>query len=66
MQWNIPGTTLVDQRSHSDQVSQLFTSMFLPGNMLLSQVSRVSGLEAYTIQNWVKRGFLSPPLDKRY
>ena len=34
--------------------------------MVLSQVAAVSGLEPYTIQNWVKRGFLSPPVKKRY
>jgi DNA-binding transcriptional MerR regulator len=34
--------------------------------MVLSQVSNVTGLEPYTIQNWVKRGFLAPPRNKRY
>ena len=33
---------------------------------MLSQVSSVTGLEPYTIQNWVKRGFLPPPQQKRY
>ena len=32
----------------------------------MSQVSSITGLEAYTVQNWVKRGFLSPPRNKRY
>ena len=40
--------------------------MFLGGGLLLSQVSGITGLEAYTVQNWVKRGFLSPPEKKRY
>ena len=66
MTWNIPGTTLEADRKEADQVNNLFSSMFLPGGMVLSQVSQISGLEAYTIQNWVKRGFLSPPLGKRY
>ncbi len=26
----------------------------------------MTGLEAYTVQNWVKRGFLAPPVAKRY
>ncbi len=34
--------------------------------MVLSQVAAVSGLEPYTVQNWVKRGFLSPPVQKKY
>ena len=66
MTWTIPGTTLQGHREQADQVSTLFHSMFLPGDMLLSQAASVSGLEPYTIQNWVKRGFLSPPRNKRY
>lgn len=66
MTWIIPGTTLQAQCEDADNVASLFTSMFLPGGMMLSQVANISGLEAYTIQNWVKRGFLSPPKGKRY
>ena len=66
MQWNIPGTTLEGSQEEADQLSQVFRAMFLPGGMVLSQVAKISGLEAYTIQNWVKRGFLSPPQDKKY
>ena len=66
MNWTIPGTTLTDKRASADQVEEKFHSMFLAGGMVLSQVSSVTGLEAYTIQNWVKRGFLAPPQNKRY
>lgn len=66
MNWTFPGTTLVDQRTNADHVEEIFHSMFLAGGMVLSQVSSVTGLEAYTIQNWVKRGFLAPPKNKRY
>ena len=66
MNWTIPGTTLTDQRSNADHVEDMFRSMFLAGGMVLSQVSNVTGLEPYTIQNWVKRGFLAPPRNKRY
>ncbi len=66
MDWMIPGTTLTDRRSNADSVEKLFTSLFLAGGLTLSQVASVTGLEAYTIQNWVKRGFLSPPRAKRY
>lgn len=65
-QWTIPGTTLQIKRSDADRVDGLFQSMFLTGGMVLSQVSNISGLEAYDVQNWVKRGFLSPPRQKRY
>ena len=66
MNWTIPGTTLNDRRNNADHVEEIFHSMFLAGGMVLSQVSAVTGLEAYTIQNWVKRGFLAAPRNKRY
>ena len=64
--WIIPGTTLEGLRSNADRTDGLFQSMFLAGGLTLSQVSSVTGLEAYTIQNWVKRGYLAPPRNKRY
>lgn len=66
MQWIIPGTTLEGQRENADRIDILMRSLFLAGGLTLSQVSSITGLEAYTIQNWVKRGFLSPPRNKRY
>lgn len=66
MDWTIPGTTLKIKRSDACRVDGLFASMFMAGGMVLSQVASVTGLEAYTVQNWVKRGFLSPPERKRY
>ena len=66
MNWTIPGTTLTDQRENADHVESMFHSMFLAGGMVLSQVSSITGLEAHTVQNWVKRGFLAPPKNKRY
>jgi len=66
MQWTIPGTTLVTQRTDAQQVEATFRSMFLAGGMVLSQVSEITGLENYTVQNWVKRGFLPPPEKKKY
>lgn len=66
MNWIIPGTTLDAKRDNADHVEQLFSSMFLAGGLTLSQVAAVTGLETHTIQNWVKRGFLSPPRAKRY
>lgn len=66
MQWIIPGTTLTGERSNADRTDGLFQSMFLAGGLTLSQVSSITGLESYTVQNWVKRGFLAPPVGKRY
>lgn len=66
MKWTIPGTVLQIQREEADSVEEMFSSMFLAGGMVLSQVASISGLEPYTVQNWVKRGFLPPPQGRRY
>ena len=66
MNWTLPGTTLTEPRASADQTPAVFHSMFLAGGMVLSQVASITGLEPYTIQNWVKRGFLAPPRNKRY
>ena len=66
MKWRVPGTLLQVERENADGVEEMFSSMFLAGGMVLSQVASITGLEPYTIQNWVKRGFLSPPQHKRY
>lgn len=66
MNWTIPGTVLQGRREEADRADALFSSMFLPGGMVLSQISGITGLEPYTVQNWVKRGFLAPPERKRY
>lgn len=66
MQWNIPGTVLNAPLAEADQMKEKLTAMFLGGGMVLSQVSAVTGLEPYTIQNWVKRGFLTKPVGKKY
>lgn len=47
-------------------IEKQFQNMFLGGGIALSQVANITGLEAYAIQNWVKRGFLTPPEHKRY
>lgn len=66
MNWIIPGTILTAERGEADALPGTFRSMFLAGDMVLGQVSSISSLEPYIIQNWVKRGFLSPPRCKRY
>ena len=66
MKWTIPGTVLRIDRDNADGVEEMFSSMFLAGGMVLSQGASITGLEPYTVQNWVKRGFLPPPVQKRY
>ena len=66
MEWILPGTMLKVRAEDAGNVEALFQPMFLAGGMVLSQVASITGLEPYIIQNWVKRGFLSPPQNKRY
>lgn len=66
MEWILPGTMLKARAEDAGNVDALFQPMFLAGGMVLSQVASITGLEPYIIQNWVKRGFLSPPQSKRY
>lgn len=66
MKWTLPGTTLTVDREDSKFIEQQFSSMFFGGGIVLSQVAAVTGLEPYTVQNWVKREFLPPPDHKRY
>jgi len=66
MQWILPGTVVETDTRDAEHVQAILSPMFLAGGMVLSQVASITGLEPYIIQNWVKRGFLSPPQNKRY
>ena len=66
MMWTIPGTVLHADRAQAQQISQQMEALFFGGGITLSQVTSITGLEAYTVQNWVKRGFLTSPVGKRY
>lgn len=66
MMWTIPGTVIQAPRKEAASIEQTFSAMFLAGGIVLGQVSSITGLEPYTVQNWVKRGFLTPPEKKHY
>ena len=66
MRWTIPGTVLEAHREAEGESERMLRSLFLGGDISLSQVAGITGLEPYTIQNWVKRGFLTPPVQKKY
>lgn len=66
MNWTLPGTVLTVPRADADRASLTLGNLFLAGGISLGQVSSITGLESYTVQNWVKRGFLAPPVGKRY
>ena len=66
MDWIIPGTTLTASREEAGIMRLRFQNLFLAGGIALSQVTSITGLDPYMIQNWVKRGFLTKPEQKRY
>lgn len=66
MPTTFPGTTVevLDLQKGASRV--LFDGIFAGGGITLSQVSVMTGLEPYMIQNWVKRGFVSSPKKRVY
>lgn len=66
MEWTIPGTAITGPRDNVEASIRQIEGMFLGGGMIRSQVASVTGVEPHDIQNWVKRGFLSSPVNKRY
>lgn len=62
----LPGTVLTLADPTPEKVDSVFSALFVSGGLVLSQVAQVTGLELHTIQNWVKRGFLSKPVGKKY
>ena len=66
MEWTIPGTVLTGRRADVEASIRQIEGMFLGGGMIRSQLASVTGVEAHDIQNWVKRGFLPSPVNKRY
>jgi len=59
----LPGTVI---EANEGSCRQLISSLFQTGGLVLSQVCTITGLETHTVQNWVKRKFVSPPVDKKY
>ena len=66
VEWILPGTVLSVDADRPQAAEEVFSSLFLAGGLVLSQVTQVTGLEPYIIQNWVRRGFLAPPKQRKY
>jgi len=62
----LPGTTIEADLDHPERALEIFTPLFEVGGLILSQVAGLTGLPAYQVQNWVKRGFVSHPRNKHY
>lgn len=62
----LPGTTIEVLRIEEGVSRGLFSGIFATGGITLSQLSVMTGLEPHVIQNWVKRGFVAPPVKRVY
>ena len=61
-----PGTVIETTAIEKESSKRLFDGIFAAGGITLSQVSVMTNLEPYLIQNWVKRGFLTSPQKRMY
>ena len=62
----LPGTVTTYVEPGEKGFSKISMLLDATGGLSLSQVCAVTGLEASTIQNWVKRGWVSHPKGKKY
>ncbi len=62
----LPGTTIEIAVPNKEAAKDVLDNVFMCGGLMMGQVARLTGLEPYMIQNWVKRGFLSSPKQKLY
>lgn len=63
----IPGTKLPLNEQLAENSFAVVSSLCIAtGGLSLSQVMGITGLEGSTIQNWVKRGWVSKPNGKKY
>ena len=61
----VPGTVI--PYTKGDGMFSVFKPMIkATGGLTLGQVTAITGLEASAIQNWVKRGFVAHPVNKKY
>lgn len=60
----LPGTTVEVNENNTAQ--GFLDSAFVIGGLVLSQIVQLTELEPHTVQNWVKRKFISPPVQKKY
>lgn len=66
MNWTIPGTAQQVDAEDTGKFKTQLESICYMGGITLGQIVQLTGLEPYRVQNWVRRGFLAPPVSKRY
>lgn len=67
MKETIPGTCIVKADSNAATGLEFLSGIFsVTSGLMLSQVKEMTGLEAPALQNWIKRGWVPSPVNKRY
>lgn len=68
MERALPGTTLTCPPTRETDAFSVLEPIFAVsgGGLSLSQVTEMTGLVPSTIQNWVKRGWVANPVNKKY
>lgn len=63
----IPGTTLkYVEQARNEAFSVVSPVLEATGGLTLSQLSKLTGIEGSTIQNWIKRGWVASTIGKKY
>lgn len=66
-QQSLPGTNIQMDLQGGQDYRRTFDTIFaITGGMYLSQLSDLVGIPGATLQNWIKRGFVANPVNKRY
>ena len=61
-----PGLLIEMPDESPDAARRFLDTLFLSGGLVLSQVTRLTGLAGHEVQNWVSRKFLPPPVHRTY
>ena len=62
----LPGTVIKAEVRSAHDAKVLLDNMFIVDGIVLSQLTAITGLEPYMVQNWVQRRFLTSPVRKQY
>lgn len=62
----LPGTLIETGKLSDGDSRKIFDNIFSCGGLMLSQVCNMTGLEPYTVQNWVKRRYVTNPRGRMY
>lgn len=62
----LPGTDIPVTSCDAGEIDKCLDILFMAGGLSLSQLTSLGHIENYDVQNWIKRGFCSPCVGKKY